>query len=301
MRHVSTYMFLLLMVLVWTPGCSGDETPGETNDPTTTEDTSSDDADSTDPDDAGDDPSDTSPAEPEPEDIGDPCETDADCSESLFCEDSKCVAGRDEACSPGVPCAAGHNCVQTAAGASCLEICEETTSCRAAERCWAQGEGSLLGELGGHCFPNLCGPADNFGILRPAEFMGACDAAGTGDGICFGPIAESQLGPIGACMNASGEIAAGSPCDPTVTQADQAGLCAAGTCSPLNICATFCDTQAESCEAWADGTETSCQSLGDDELASDAGLCFPNPAAEEDSEDEDAADSEDSAAGDGEG
>ena len=293
MRHVSTYMFFLLVVLVCTPGCSGDETPGETNDPTTTEDTSSDDTDSTDPDDAGDDPSDTNPAEPEPEDIGDPCETDADCSDSLFCEDLKCVAGRDEECSEVIPCAAGHDCVSTVAGASCLEICEDTSACRAMERCWGDGEGSLLGDLGGYCFPNLCGPADNFGILRPAEFMGACDAAGTGDGTCFGPITETQLGPIGVCMVNTGDLQAGDACDPTATHADPSALCAGGTCSPLGACATFCDSQEGNCEPWADGTETTCIPTASMD-GSNAGLCIP--AAEEDTETEEPVDS-----GDGDG
>lgn len=294
MQRLSIHMCLLAVVLVWASGCAGEEATGDTTDPTTAEDTSSDDADSAEPGDVGDDPADTlddpsddpsddTPVEPEPEDIGDPCETDADCSDPLFCEDLKCVAGRGEECSPTIGCAAGHDCVSTAAGASCLEICEDTSACRALERCWADGEGSLLGELGGYCFANLCGPPDNFGILKPAEFMGVCDAAGTGDGICFGPISETQLGPIGVCMNITGELAAGSSCDPAASNAEQSGLCSDGLCSPANVCATFCDVQENACEPWPDGTETSCE-VASEVADANNGLCSPEAPPEEETE-----------------
>jgi hypothetical protein len=176
-----------------------------------------------------------------------------------------------------------------------LEICEDTSACLAMERCWVEGEGSLLGSLGGYCFPNLCGPPDNFGILKPAEFMGVCDAAGTGDGICFGPVSETQLGPIGVCMNITGELAAGSSCDPAASHAEQSGLCSDGLCSAVNLCVTFCDVQEASCEPWPDGTETSCEVASQIE-DSNSGICSPEAPTEEDSEDDAPTDS-----GEGEG
>ena len=166
--------------------CQADDAEGNTGD----------ESDATDPetDDQSDTPDQTDPEpdpDPDPEPTAAPCESVDDCAEDLICEDAQCVAPRGEECAPDVPCAAGFDCISTAGGASCLEACEETTDCQAAERCWVTGEGSLLGDLGGYCFINLCGPPDNFGILQAAEFMGACNALGTGDGICFGPVAES--------------------------------------------------------------------------------------------------------------
>ena len=241
-------------------------------------------------DDESDTPDETDPEpDPVPEVTGAPCETDADCDDSLFCEASECVAPRDEGCSPEIPCAEGFDCISTAAGATCLEPCEDTSTCRAPERCWATGEGSLLGELGGYCFPNLCGPPDNFGILKAAEFMGSCDSMGTGDGVCFGPVSETQLGPIGICMNASGALESGATCDSTELNANPDSLCDSGFCTPADICLAFCDVSDDQCEPFSDGTPTSCMP-GSPMEGSSAGVCQPEVSEDTETEDEPAVD-----------
>jgi hypothetical protein len=252
--------------------CVADET-GESDDTSETGDAT--DTEQTDPE--PDDESDTpDQPDPEPEATGAPCESDGDCAEALFCEDAQCVAPRNETCSPEVPCAAGFDCISTAGGASCMEPCEETADCRVSERCWAQGEGSLLGDLGGYCFLNLCGPPDNFGILQAADFLGSCNALGTDDGICFGPVSETQLGPIGICMNASGSVEPGQTCEGTALHGDTEAICNNGFCTPADICLNFCDTTDDTCEPLPDGTATTCTLATPTEGAT-AGVCQPEP------------------------
>ena len=252
-------------------------------------DTSVDDGDETT--DGGSDDSDDStdtPDETTPEVTTTPCETTDDCGDDgLVCENSVCVALRGGDCSSSVPCSEGFDCVEAASGATCLEPCTETATCRSMERCWADGEGSVLGNIDGYCFANLCGPADPFGLLKPAEFMGPCNAVGEEDGICFGPIAETPLGFIGACMNASGTLPPSSECDPAATQADLDGLCASGLCvgdPGAGRCVVFCDLSDPSCEPWGDGVATSCISTIPD-VESNAGVCAPDIAVEDDTTD----------------
>ena len=217
-----------------------------------------------------------------------PCETADDCADDgLICENSVCVALRGGDCSPSVPCSEGFDCVEAASSTTCLEPCTETATCRAMERCWADGEGSMLGDLDGYCFANLCGPADPFGLLKPAEFMGPCNAAGEGDGICFGPIADTPLGFIGACMNASGALAPSSECDPAATQEDLAGLCTSGLCvgdPGEGRCVAFCDLSDPICEPWGNDITTTCVSTIPD-LESNAGVCAPDIAGDDDTTD----------------
>ena len=110
-----------------------------------------------------------------------------------------------------------------------------------------------------------------------AEWIGTCDALGTGDGTCWGPLENSSFGNIGGCLNTGGERVPGWPCDSQAVHGDLSASCADGLCSASGICLEVCATdQPDNCQDWSfTGTPTSCDAASQPSIESIAGLCMP--------------------------
>lgn len=170
------------------------------------------------------------------------CEVATDCpGEAQVCEGSYCVGGNLADCSARQACAAGLDCVGTAGFMRCLAPCEATTDCLVHERC-VLDDGGQVGSFANHCLINFCRPGgDEYGFYQDAEYMGACDANGSGDGICIGPFPGE--GESGACFG-SGTAAAGAGCSATASHGDaqacSAGYCAGAEDDGMGNCLAFC-------------------------------------------------------------
>ena len=125
---------------------------------------------------------------------------------------------------------------------------------------------------------DFCSP-DPASTAQHADYLGACDAAGSGDGICVGPVVVVPPDGSDGLCEASGTVAAGDTCNVHASFGDP-GLCAGGRCVP----AQAGDAQG-TCETWCallDGK--SCASVGGARRACAwagfglAGSCAPQQA-----------------------
>jgi hypothetical protein len=214
----------------------------------------------------------TDPADPEPEPDPEPADGVA----------------RHGLCSAVAPCQDGLDCVLHGEDSTCEAPCQNTSECRLDERCWTAAESAQIGPaLANHCFMNLCQPPGggdpaSVNIFQDAEWMGACNANGTGDGTCWGPVATSPIGDIGLCINTSGSAVPGGSCDPaSVHGGVGASSCAGGMCPPsgpaAGLCVELCATdQADVCQDWESlGVETTCSVNATSPIVTTAGLCVP--------------------------
>lgn len=189
---------------------------------------------------------------------GTTCTTTDDCAGGALCEGGICVAGRFASCVGGQPCAAGLVCVANGAFSICTEPCAEAAECLLTDRCADADDGAFSG----HCLPNLCKPGgDTFGFTQDAEYMGPCDAAGEGDGICVGPFPSGD-GESGACMG-RGLAAAAAQCRGDASHgsplACSGGFCAGTEDDGVGNCLPWCTLfDGESCPVIAGTVATAC-------------------------------------------
>jgi hypothetical protein len=214
--------------------------------------------------------------------LGTVCQTNADCGSGQVCHEGHCGGTRYGACSPALPCQIGLDCVEQGAEHICLEPCESTDVCTLEERCWTPEEAEPLGDgVANHCFYNYCGEGsfwDPDDVVTDAEWMGPCDALGSGDGTCVGPLTSTPLGSAGLCINTGAERVPGWPCDPSAVHGDLSMSCAGGLCIASGICIELCSTDGvDNCQEWSfGGLVTSCSPYAGVTLAeSGAGLCMP--------------------------
>ena len=161
--------------------------------------------------------------------------------------------------------------------------CESNDQCQIGETCQLEAEGTLLAAFQDHCFGNICSPNPEgmaaLLVTTADSWFGACDAVGTADGLCMGPIDQNALtGPFGVCFNASGSLPAGSPCSPTAFHGATDEICDAGACiagdDGTGTCLLPC-TLGDDCAPLGDGTETTCTALPQTIAESDRGICAP--------------------------
>ncbi|WP_373046857.1 hypothetical protein [Vulgatibacter sp.] len=178
---------------------------------------------------------------------GSTCGSTADCTGGKLCESGICVGARFARCEGGQACAAGLSCVGNGMIALCTEACAAAADCQISDRCADESAGAFAG----HCLPNLCRPGgDLYGFYQDAQFMGPCDAAGAGDGICVGPTAGGDE-PSGICMG-RGAAQAGASCRSDATHGEPAacdgGLCAGAEDDGIGNCLPWCTLfDGESC------------------------------------------------------
>lgn len=200
---------------------------------------------------------------------GSACSTTADCRPDEVCQGELCVGARLSSCDGGRPCAAGLSCIGNGQFSLCTERCSITADCAITERCGGEDAGGFSGA----CLPNLCRPGgDTMGFYQDAQFLGACNAASTGDGICVGPFASAD-GESGICVG-SGGAGDGASCAASASHGD-ANACAGGWCvgtedDGVGNCLPFCGPALEESCPVIGPFETECRPLWGDN-----GLCVP--------------------------
>ncbi len=220
---------------------------------------------------------------------GPACTSNQSCAQGQVCDNGTCQPGAYGDCSK-LACAAGMDCVNAGANGQnaqeCLTPCTATSDCPDTAYVCDTGSGDVAV---GHCIQNLCSPniqaAGVFGDLHavPAQFGAACDAAGTGDGTCWGPLqAQAQQSgtlKIGLCF-ANGQVAPGGTCDAAASYSNLAQACNGGLCLPTSqtgtqgTCAALCAVaDGQNCAA-VNGNPTACL-----EFQGLAGVCFPQDAS----------------------
>lgn len=175
---------------------------------------------------------------------GSSCGDTADCLAGSVCEAGRCVRARFSDCSGGASCAAGLTCVGNGQPSLCTSPCAAITDCAISERCADEGAGAFAG----FCLPNLCRPGgDAFGFFQDAQWLGPCDAAGRGDGICVGPFGAGDQAS-GLCMG-SGTAPPGASCSAEAThgeaEACAESVCIGATAEQHGTCLVLCLQAAE--------------------------------------------------------
>ena len=139
---------------------------------------------------------------------GSGCSSDGDCDDGFVCDDGDCKGGRYANCSI-VACADGLNCANSPFGELCLNPCDSYEDCFLNERCFPDEPGNFA-SIANHCFGNFCQPGgDAFGFSQDAEFGGACDADGEGDGWCLGPFQEPMVATLAFALEPMGQLSKG--------------------------------------------------------------------------------------------
>ena len=139
------------------------------------------------------------------------CQTDADCTEQgQVCDNGSCKSAAYGTCTSDEDCASGTGCLlQTQDGNRvCGTLCQQNAQCANHESC----------QQATVCVPNQC--------QTPNQ---ACDAHGTGDGLCV------SIGQAAVCIKGAAD---GAGCEPF-----GASGCADGqSCQPLTLTAanTYC-------------------------------------------------------------
>ena len=178
---------------------------------------------------------------------GSGCSSDGDCDDGFVCDDGDCKGGRYANCSI-VACADGLNCANSPFGELCLNPCDSYEDCFLNERCFPDEPGNFA-SIANHCFGNFCQPGgDAFGFSQDAEFGGACDADGEGDGWCLGPFQGADGSDTGLCVGTDGAVEQGGTCDPLAGH-NAESACSGGIClEETSTCATHCSVfEATSC------------------------------------------------------
>lgn len=213
---------------------------------------------------------------------GEACTSDVDCgAENVACIDGQCLGGAFADCSQ-IACQEGLNCATGIIGSQCLVPCTEASACAIIEQCLTQPPVFLAG-FRNHCFPNLCGPFDNWeandirrNILSDAQYLGPCPVSGdpTG-GICWGEFDINEtLGRGGICMGTTGTKVHGESCDPEASH-NNPDSCLDAFCAPqTNTCMDFCNLfDDESCP-----TGSACLVVPSPPGHDRAGVCAPAQA-----------------------
>jgi len=166
------------------------------------------------------------------------CNSDADCdatkAEACDTASKTCKAGQWGDCS-GAPddCAGGYDCFsltddQGKEMPTCLKKCTQGNECGITDTCMA----STGTALDGYCFSNYCGPvAIALPGFQTADYLAPCDAAGTGDGACFGPVGQAGPADFGLCYG-SGAAGQGGSCDLTAGHGDALACQQGFACMP---------------------------------------------------------------------
>ncbi|RMG20431.1 MAG: hypothetical protein D6729_02870 [Deltaproteobacteria bacterium] len=188
------------------------------------------------------------------------CTTDADCDQQAgeVCDTTagECKGGPFFSCtSDPMACATGYDCVNLGRqGSVCLKSCADATECTGLVDTCVVGTGSVID---GYCFLNFCRPGGDpqDPTVQDAQYLGPCDAAATGDGVCVGPLDDQQgnLQDYGLCFG-SGQAGLLQPCNLNAGDGD-ALACAAGyICgtdgsSDDGLCVELCSVRdAKTCQ-----------------------------------------------------
>ena len=163
-------------------------------------------------------------------------------------------------CDVRVGCAAPAICanvtspVTGAAFAVCSQPCNTSNDCTSAiDHCdFATDAG------GGVCNINTCGP--NAGSQTSATLYGACNAHGTGDGVCLPYVGPNTS--IGYCV-ATGNLPTLSPCNVSSDGGDSRSECQSGAlCTPVSdgggVCLSICSSNGSVSNTPACGGGQSC-------------------------------------------
>ena len=213
---------------------------------------------------------------------GDACVSDEDCGvDGVECIDGECLGGAFADCSQ-IECKEGLNCAAGVIGSQCLVPCTEASECELIEQCLTQPPVFLAG-FRNHCFPNLCGPFDEWeandirrNILSDAAYLGPCPVSGDPDGgICWGEFdLNAALGRGGICMGGTGTKLHGESCDPSASHGNP-DSCLNAFCAPqTNTCMDFCNIfDDEACP-----TGSACLVVPDPPGHDRAGVCAPAQA-----------------------
>ena len=213
---------------------------------------------------------------------GDACTSDEDCgAQGVECISGECLGGPFADCSQ-IDCKEGLNCASGVIGSQCLVPCTEASECAIVEQCLTQPPVFLAG-FRNHCFPNLCGPFDEWesndirrNILSDADYLGPCPVSGDPDGgVCWGEFdINDALGRGGICMGASGTKVHGEGCDPEASHGNP-DSCLNAFCAPqTNTCMDFCNLfDDEACP-----TGSACLVVPDPPGHDRAGVCAPAQA-----------------------
>ena len=181
-----------------------------------------------------------------------------------------------------IECKEGLNCAAGVIGSQCLVPCTEASECELIEQCLTQPPVFLAG-FRNHCFPNLCGPFDEWeandirrNILSDAAYLGPCPVSGDPDGgICWGEFdLNAALGRGGICMGGTGTKLHGESCDPSASHGNP-DSCLNAFCAPqTNTCMDFCNIfDDEACP-----TGSACLVVPDPPGHDRAGVCAPAQA-----------------------
>ena len=217
---------------------------------------------------------------------GPACTSAQSCGQGQVCDNGTCQPGPYGDCSK-LACASGTDCLTftTSQGTAklCLQSCSATSDCADPTTICDTGSGDAALN---HCVQNLCGPGLPSGSQGPVwagsgTFSGPCNAAGTNDGTCWGPVDQISSFQVGLCF-ANGTVPAGGACDATASYGQPDKLCNGGICLPSSAtsttgtCVDFCTiADGKSC-ANLNGKPTACWPAPGNELA---GLCVPQDAS----------------------
>lgn len=194
---------------------------------------------------------------------GPTCTADADCgTNGEVCEAGTCKAGLYGACDT-LDCTTGLDCVSVQGKGYCMTPCSTPADCSDPfESC------ASAGDTAGHCDLNLCAPTDltQYGIQQ-ADYNGACNSDGNGDGTCVGPVfyAASAGVDYGICV-LDGPVAIGGTCTPGADRTTKSQLCDGGTClaaqgASTGTCGAWCSMlDGQSCDPVA-GVAQACSPI----------------------------------------
>lgn len=161
------------------------------------------------------------------------------CPAGQICQRGACGVPEAQSCASAA-CVPGLDCVTLGSAKLCGQPCTQTTDCyNPGDVCDTDPTSPTVG----YCVFNWCSP-DQGGAVQKADYLAACNAAGTGDGVCVGPVAPaSATTTVGFC-EASGTVAPGATCTVAASFGDP-GLCASGRCVPSQLGAL-----QGTCQAW---------------------------------------------------
>jgi hypothetical protein len=179
-----------------------------------------------------------------------------DCAPGYSCEQTGTNSVCIQQCTESSDCTTDMHCVDNLCGYNvcnprATETCTEDTDCEGDEACLdiGIGQGYCLAPCtdddtcdSGFCIPNedevpadlreRCYPL----IAQKTDYYGTCDAHGTGDGRCLGPL-DTENGDLGLCVRTGGVAHGSQGCNP-----DQMPAAFGGTESgaPATQCDGYC-------------------------------------------------------------